>query len=156
MKDKLPIYEARDNIVLQNLYLRSALPNNDPTSSFYVDVALAIMLIEGTTGALTDVNLRNAFNSLIMFSAKEYNCDDMLASLLLFEKMCENNPEFKSRTAIRFERVVRVLNLFDSPDPQIQHRRNALKLFMRTGGFKLRDALVSLCFCIRDIFLTVL
>lgn len=144
MKDELPIYEARDNIVLQNLYLRSALPNNDPTSSFYVDVALANILIEGTTGTLNDINLRNAFNSLVMFSAKEYIRDDMLASLLLFEKLCEKSSEFKSRIATRFKRVVRVLEVFNSSDAQIRHRCDALKLFRRTGGFTLRDALVSI------------
>ena len=47
-------------------------------------------LQRGLKKRMNDVKLRNVFNSLTMFSAKEYIRDDMLASVLLFEKLCEN------------------------------------------------------------------
>ena len=51
-RKEMPMYEARRNIILQNLYVRNNMTDSDPTSSFYVDLTLAYMLHKGQSDDL--------------------------------------------------------------------------------------------------------
>lgn len=126
---EMPMYEARRNIILRNLYVRNNMTDSDPTSSFYVDLTLAYMLHKGQS------------DDLIMMSDKRWNSDTVLSPVLEFLETIETDEQ-KKDVAEMAQQVKRFLDFAESKNYVVQNRIPLLKEVMKQGGPVLRDTLV--------------
>ena len=150
------MYDAHENEVLCNLYVRPNLPDCEPASSFYVDLVIANMIIEGELGGLVPT------------SSQMFNQELAFVALTKFSDKFNVDTQFQGRLLTRVRRVQIALNYFNvAYDPHdyedddqrdeariicaaAEHRREYLKSAMRQGGPSLRDALVLFWYIIMD------
>ena len=152
----IDMYDTHEDEALYNLYVRPNLPDCEPASSFYVDLVMANMIIEGQ------------LEGLVPSSSQMFNQEVAFVALTKFSDKFSVDTEFQERLLTRVKRVQIALNYFNvAYDPRdyedddqreeariicaaAEHRCEYLKLAMRQGGPSLRDALVLFWYMIMD------